>query len=218
MSRTKTPTKKLTPDEFRKAARLYMASAQAHQRASVLCRNNTDPPYARPPTIDAWFFLAVSFEMILLSVEQSLRLALLLHYSILHEATNHDPHALYNTIRRYNDSVSTVIIEKANEIGSANNIAGFTEKDVVACLKKHMASYNNVRYLGLDRQGRLKPQIIEISGRDQQIMHCLASSLIHVNGDEVQRQQVPLFGSSAHLVPESEMTDEMKAIKERLLR
>ena len=101
MSRTKTPTKKLTPDEFRKAARLYIASAQAHQRASVLCRNNTDPPYARPPTIDAWFFLAVSFEMILLSVEQSLRLALLLHYSIVREATNHDPLTRMPSTTRY---------------------------------------------------------------------------------------------------------------------
>lgn len=223
MARTKTLKRKLTPDEFRKAARLYMASAQAHQRAAVLCRNHPDAqslknPDVTSPDINLWFFLSVAFEMILLSVEQSLRLLLLLRYSIVRDATNHDSHALYNTIRSQSDGTSTAIIEKANEIGRANNLAGLTENDVVTCLKRHMASYNNVRYLGLDRQGRLKPRPIEISRRDQQILHCLALALIHLNGDEMQRRDVSTFGSTARLVPDSEMTDDERAIKERLLR
>ena len=72
-----------------------MAAAQAHQRASVHCLNNPD---AKPPNIDGFFFSVVSMEMILLSVEQSLRLLLLLHYGIIRDDTNHAPRVLYKAM------------------------------------------------------------------------------------------------------------------------
>ena len=72
-----------------------MAAAQAHQRASGWCM---DKPDAKPPNIDSFLFGAVSFELILLSVEQSLRLLLVLHFGIIRDDTNHNPHVLYGTV------------------------------------------------------------------------------------------------------------------------
>ena len=87
---------KLTAEDIAVAAPRMMAAAQAHQRASGWCM---DKPDARPPNIDFFFFNAVSFELILLSLEQSLRLLILLHYGILRDDTNHNPHVLYETVR-----------------------------------------------------------------------------------------------------------------------
>ena len=86
----------LTAEEIAVAAPRMMAAAQAHQRASGWCM---DKPDAKPPNIDAFFFNAVSFELILLSVEQSLRLLLLLHHGIVRDDTNHNPHVLYGTVK-----------------------------------------------------------------------------------------------------------------------
>ena len=99
------------------AATRYMAGAQAHQRASAWCR---DKPDAKPPNIDAFFFPTVSFELILLSVEQSLRLVLLLHYSIIRDDTNHTPHVLYVAIRNKSsgyEGVRNAIVERSNKYG-----------------------------------------------------------------------------------------------------
>ena len=83
-------------DEKIAVARL-MAGAQAHQRASIYCM---DKPDAKPPNIDWFYFNVVSFELILMSVEQSLRLLLLLHYGIIRADTGHVPHVLYKAILR----------------------------------------------------------------------------------------------------------------------
>ena len=127
----------LSDDEIAVAATRYMAGAQAQQRASAWC---LDKPDAKPPNIDAFFFPTVSFELILLSVEQSLRLALLLHYSIIRDDTNHTPHVLYGAIRNKSkgyEGVRSTIVERLNLYGVKHNIPVIKEKDIVACLKKH---------------------------------------------------------------------------------
>ena len=87
---TKRPTMLSEQDEKIAVARL-MAGAQAHQKTSVYCMNKTD---VKPPNIDWFYFNVVSFELILMSVEQSLRLLLLLHYGIIRADTGHVPHVL----------------------------------------------------------------------------------------------------------------------------
>lgn len=57
---------KLTTEEIKTAATRMMSGAQAHQRAAAWC---LDKPDAKPPNIDCFFFGAVAFELILLSVE-----------------------------------------------------------------------------------------------------------------------------------------------------
>ena len=165
----------LTAEEISVAATRYMAGAQAHQRASAWC---LDKPDAKPPNIDAFFFPTVSFELILLSVEQSLRLVLLLHYLIIRADTNHTPHVLYGAIRNKSsgyEGVRSAIVEGLNKYGGTHNLPAITEKDVVSCLKEHNASYANFRYFQLSHQGRLNPNF-GYSPRDVQIMHCFSVS------------------------------------------
>ena len=110
---TKRPTMLSEQDEKIAVARL-MAGAQAHQRASVYCM---DKPDAKPPNIDWFYFNVVSFELILMSVEQSLRLLLLLHYGIIRADTGHVPHVLYKAILRESGGKSGIrrdIVATAN--------------------------------------------------------------------------------------------------------
>ena len=214
-TRTKSSRVALTAEEISIAATRYMAGAEAHQRASAWC---LDKPDAKPPNIDALFFPTVSFELILLSVEQSLRLVLLLHYSIIRDDTSHTPDVLYGAIRNKSsgyEGVRSAIVERSNMYGATLNITVVTEKEVVACLKKHNASYANFRYFQLSHQGRLNPNF-GYSHRDVQVMHCLASALIHVNLDEMRGRNIGVIESMS-VVPEAQDTAELRAIRDNIL-
>ena len=205
---------KLKDDEVEVAAARMMAGAQAHQRASAWCMNNPD---ANPPSIDAFFFPIVSFELILLSVEQSLRLLLLLHYSIIRDDTNHNPNVLYGTIRNRSggkEGIRGDIVSKMNELGQDAGIRFVSEKELVACLRKHDSSYSNFRYFQLDHQARLNHQW-EVTQRDIQIIHCLSLALIHLNWNEMDRRSIGVLQSMSP-IPEGKMTGELKELKARL--
>ena len=205
----------LSPEETNTAIRQMMYAAEAHQHASVWCAGNSD---AKPPNIDYFYFLVVSFELILLSIEQSLRLLLLLYYSIVRSDTNHSPRVLYGTVQRESGDKTGIrqdIISNMNALGQPEGIASFSEKELLACLKKHDSSYSNFRYFQLDQQARLNPEF-EISPRDVHVVHCLALALIHLNMDEIEKRGIGIAHSMRRM-PESEMTDELKALKERLV-
>ena len=204
----------LTMEEVKTAAPRMMAAAQAHQRASGWCM---DKPDAKPPNIDSFLFSTVSFELILLSVEQSLRLLLLLHFGIIRDDTNHNPHVLYGTARNRSggkEGLREDIVHKMNELGRTENIKPIEERELVACLQKHDSSYSNFRYSHLDRQAKLNMSW-KLSARDVQIVHCLALTLIHLNMDEMGKQGIPAMLSMS-AVPESEMTENLRALKKRL--
>ena len=78
----------------------------------------------------------------------------------------------------------------------------------------HDSSYTDTRYFLLDHQAKTKNKW-EILPREIQIFHCLALALITLNMDEMKRQSIN-FSLSMSLLPESEMTEEEKVIKERL--
>ena len=189
----------LTPEEIAVAAVRMLAAAQAHQRASVWCMGKPD---AKPPNIDAFFFGAVSVELVLLSVEQSLRLMLLLHYEIVRDDTNHNSHVLYATIRNKSggkDGIRKDIIGTMTAIGRLRGIEPFSERELLACLNKHDSSYSNFRYFQLDHEGRLNEQW-EYTGRDVKILHCFALALIALNMGEMERRGnrgLGLHGASA---------------------
>ena len=192
-----------------------MASAQAHQRTSAWCMGNPD---AKPPNIDYFFFGTVSLELILISVEQSLRLLLLLHYSTIRDDTNHAPQVLYKAMLKESggkdDDIRTGIVDAANSLGGTKGISEMTEKDIVSCLGRHNSSYTNFRHFQLNHQGKLNSNF-SYTGRDVQILHCLALGLIKLNLAEMERRNIPCFASMS-MVPESEMTDELRAVKERI--
>ena len=205
----------LTAEEKRAAATQMMAGAQAHQRTSVWC---TEKPDAKPPNIDAFLFQSVSLELLLLSIEQSLRLLLLLHYSMIPNNTNHNPRVLYVAMKRKSGGTIGIrqdIITTMDAVGQTRGIAPFSETELEACLGKHNSSYSNLRYFQVDREGRLTGDW-DVVPRDIQILNCFALALIILNGDEMQKQGIGIWQSMSP-TPESEMTEELKALKERLM-
>ena len=202
----------LTPEEIEKATKSLLASAQAHQRASALCLDN---PNAKPPDIDAFFMPLVSFELILLSVEQSLRVMVLMKRGIW--KPGHDASAMYRELKDIDGNSSGVcvrILKRMNKLGSAKGIEFIDEKGLVACLIKHRSSYSDLRYFGIRRNGTDIGNW-EIKPREVQIMHCLAAALIDINLVESLQRGVKVL-SSMKPVPSSAMTEELTALRERL--
>ena len=177
-----------------------------------------DKPDAKPPNIDFFFFTAVAFELVLLSLEQSLRLLLLLHYSVIRDDTNHSPNVLYKALLNKSggeEGIRLDIVRKANELAQPEGIAPITERELVACLRKHDSSYSNFRFFQLDHHGRLTMKF-EVATRDVQIVHCLALALIHLNMGEMSRRGIGALLSMSQ-VAASEMTEELKALKQHLM-
>ena len=163
--RKKTNQAVLTPDETKAAATRMMAAAQAHQRASVYC---LDKPDAKPPNIDSVFFLTVSFELILLSVEQSLRLLLLLQFGDILDRVDHNLKVLYKRVRngsQQKEGLRDSIICQMNALGKTKGVAAFAENELLRCLNKHDSSYSSFRYFQLDRQGEGKPPMGGVGSR-----------------------------------------------------
>ena len=198
----------LTSDETKQLVQRMMASAQAHQRASAYCLDN---PSANPPNIDTFWFSAVSFELILLSIEQSLRLLILLYSGNVLDRVDHNLKVLYRQAqdksvdkRELRDN----IIHTMNEIEKPKGIAAFCEQELSTCLNKHKSSYSDIRYFFADRMGKVKPDW-SILPREIQIMHYLALALIEINMQEIRNQEMKILGSMSH-VPQAETPEELK--------
>ena len=82
-------------------------------------------------------------------------------------------------------------------------------------LQKHRSSYTNFRCFQLNKQGWLNPDF-EFKPREVQVLHCLALGLIKLNMDEIARRgyQVP---PSMRVIPESDMTDELRAVRKSMV-
>ncbi|MCY4672903.1 MAG: hypothetical protein OXD43_03905 [Bacteroidetes bacterium] len=176
-----------------------------------------DNPEAKSPNIDGLFFNVVSFELILMSLEQSMRLLLLLHFDIFRSDTAHAPNVLYKAILRESGGKSGIrkeIVDTANTLGSARGIRAMDEKEIQKCLQKHKLSYGNFRHFQLDRHGRLNLNL-GFNSRELQVIHCLALAFIQLNMDEISRQNLHVFTSMTK-IPESEMNDERRALLKRL--
>lgn len=183
-----------TEEKTEAVATRLMATAQAHQRASCWCLEKRD---AKPPNIDSVFFPAVSFELILFSVEQSLRLLLLLNFGEHRDSSNHSPHALYNDVCLKEPSgveLKKNVIKKMNELGKSKDINVISEDELLSCLKEHKTSYTDIRYFLMRRKGKQIENWIS-SPRDVQILHCLGLALIHVNWDAMRQRGIQILGS-----------------------
>ena len=191
-----------------------MAAAQAHQRASTYC---FDKPDAKAPNIDALFFPIVSFELILLSVEQSLRLLLLLNFGAVLDRVDHNLAVLYKNLRRKSgksEDLRHKIVSMMNALGENEGIDAFSEEELVKCLKKHDSSYSNFRYFQMDRKGKVSTEL-ELLPREVQIMHSLALALIMINAEEMSNRDINIIHTMS-AVPRSKMTAELKAVVDRL--
>ena len=215
-ARTKKRRTKLSEQEKKEAVSSLMDGARAHQRTSAYCWKHP----AKPPDIDYLYFQLLSFSLILMSVEQSLKLLRLLHCHIFRADTGHAPHVLYRAILdeidgKDRDRIRNDIVDAANACDGTLNIPTMDETEIRECLKRHRSSYTDSRYFLLDKQGRKKLKF-EVTSREMQVLHCLALGLIKLNMAEIQKHKIKV-SSSMRRIPESEMTNELRAVKERML-
>ena len=172
--------------EIEKAVQRMMMGAIAHQRTSVYCRGNPD---ATPPNIDSVYFLAVAFELILLSIEQSLKALLLIQHSILR--TNHNIFNLYNEATNKKGrkaELQSDLLGQVNYFARLKDIETIQKGNVRACLKKHDSSYTNFRYFDLDNKGRITNKW-EVKEYEFQVLDCLASALLEINRNEMSKRR-----------------------------
>ena len=196
-----------------------MSAAQAHREASVVCIEDSHKHY--PMTTRTYYLMLASFELLLLSVEQSMKLFVMLYCS--HKPKpNHRIKDLLNYIIIKGGNSNRLfreILDSANKIGAPEKISPISEDEVKRTIGRHKSSYTDFRYFGLDTRfnvASLNKQTI--SGRDQQVMHCMALGLMAVNMQKIEEKGIkirPLMGV-ARKVSESEMTDELRALREFL--
>ena len=175
-------------------SRTHMA-AEAHRLASDSCLRDSlscsdSDPYD-------FYLKAVSFESLLVSVEQSLRLLLLLRFSLFPENPDHNLSALYKKLEDESGGdewIFTEIIQRMNDFIRRENMISLIsgkdlEEDIVrlisreelkACLERHCSSYSNIKYFQVNRQGKLNKEF-EFSNRERWILYCFAVALIELN-------------------------------------
>ena len=209
---TQTPSNKLNPEQFKKAAQRMMMGALAHQRASAYCLDN---PETKPPSANVLYFSTVSFELILFSIEQFLRLLLLLQYSTLRPT--HNIFQLYNEIKRKGrDGIGPIqeLYARINALAKSKGLEAISLKDVHACLKKHDSSYVNFRYFGLDKDARVSKKW-EMKSFEIQVLHCLALALLEINLNKMKELDIG-FSDTVRKISEADMKDDGKQLLERM--
>ena len=212
MIRNNESQERYTEEKTEAVATRLMATAQAHQRASCWC---LEKPDAKPPNIDSVFFTAVSLELILFSVEQSLRLLLLLNFGEHRESSNHSPHVLYNDVCLKEPSgveLKKNVIKKMNELGKSKGINEVTEDELLSCLKEHKTSYTDIRYFLMRRKGKPIKNWIS-SPRNIQILHCLGLALIHLNLDAMSQRGIQILDSMQKVEDSEEAREIWQQVK-----
>ena len=170
------------------AAQRMMAAAQTNHRASELCAEKST---SKTPSVYAILSPAVSFSLSLLSVEQSLKLLILIRCNNVlvrcndvlirnkNVMSNHDSYELYRTINEFgrcSEGLLYDLIYRMNVPGEANNIDSISKRELEKCLKCHNSSYTHLRYFGLQKNFKSNGNNWKISERDRHIIWCLAQA------------------------------------------
>lgn len=183
---------RLTAEEEKRAVNL-MLGGLVHRCASAYCMDKQpDPDY--PDIANALIPTAVSAELALLSIEQSLKLLLFLRYSDVQSGNTHDLHRLYKELKNKSGGREVIrqnIVKKMNTEGKTLDIEPVSEAELEDCLEKHKLLYNNIRYLGVAKLGShqaINP--FDISPREVQILQLFAFALIHLNTIEMNKRGI----------------------------
>lgn len=200
--------KKLLPEDKEVVEMRLMAAAEAHRLTSVLC--DRERRRYEPESYNDIFLRIISFQLILVSVEQSLRLLLLIFFSIFPEKPSHDLYFLYRTLLDKSadeEGIRREIIRRIKDCAQAENMSivpEISEKELEGCIKKHRLSYANVKYFQVNRDGKLSKKW-GFEGHERQILYCFAVALIKLNMYEKAKSDYKtLLGHP----PEEEVTEE----------
>ena len=217
----KSKEKKKSIMEKRSAMEVFATAALSHRDASIILHNEFYK--LRPEATGALFpafLMIVSFEMIVLSIEQSLKLLLMLHFSSYQLKGGHNIYNLLmildgkgrsKAVNAPHRGLLRKLLVQANKIldHEGNTIRPpITKSELKKVFKKHQNSYSDLRYLGVGLD--LKQKSWGIETRSEQIMHCMALALIEVN-----RAKMDESGMKPYQMKE---TEEIKSLNQWSLR
>ena len=195
-------------NEKKNVAWRTMMAAEAHRIASDSCLSTS-----RSSSDTHIFFLrVVSFELLLVSVEQSLRLLLLLRFSIFPKNPNHNLFDLYEKLGEKDADKEWIIKGIIAVMNARKNVSPTSEEELAACLKEHCSSYSNTKYFQVNRQGKLSKNFGH-STREREILHYFALVLIDVNKSWL----VMLDSTDEELGTLGFTGEKLEALKKRLL-
>ena len=131
-------------------AHTMMMAAIAHYTTSVYC---LDAPQAKASSMGKYYFHIVAFELMLLSIEHSLKLTLFLETSSF--PPKHNIFKLYKQVVReenFDDNFQHEVIRSVNHHASSISLPHIEEDSILRCLEKHDSSYMNFRYFGVRKK------------------------------------------------------------------
>ena len=185
-----------------------MMAAEAHRIASDSCLSSS----LSSSDTDNFFLRVVSFELLLVSVEQSLRLLLLLRFSIFPKNPKHNLFDLYGKLGEKDAGKEWIIEGIIAVMNARKKVSPTSEEELAACLKEHCSSYSNTKYFQVKRGGELSKNFGH-STREREILHCFALVLIDVNKSWL----VMLDSTEEELGTLGFTGEKLEALKKRLL-
>ena len=179
---------KLTPDQ-EEIAQYIMASSVAHYEAAII-RLSEKSGYERnlPSEDSVTYFKLVSFELILFSIELSLKLLLFLcSNGTVNPASSkpHDLEYLYNEIKKQKDGEAACqgILERTNQILEKVEYERVNKTALEECLKTQATKYLKLRYFWVDKNWKSLLKADSSSVQEWQIIRCLGYALIDLNAE-----------------------------------
>ena len=170
-------------------AHTMMMAAIAHYTTSVYC---LDAPQAKASSMGKYYFHIVAFELMLLSIEHSLKLTLFLETSSF--PPKHNIVELYKQVVReanFYDNFQHKVFHGVNHHASSISLPHIEENSILRCLEKHDSSYMNFRYFGVKKDAQSVLQW-EITAKEVHILYCLSITLLEINIDRCQEHGMPI--------------------------
>lgn len=162
--------------------------ALANNHASVLCYDESQKESkGKTPQAHVLLLNTVSFALNLFSVEQSLKILRLL-YGFPFEAT-HDLQRLFEYVKEnvddFGKSFESALNNTNTRLGEID-VKPVSEKEIEDTLMRNRKTYEDIRYLFVDREGNPKADW-KITSRDIQVVYCIASVFIEISAKRMDQ-------------------------------
>ena len=178
------------PDK--KAVQWIMIASVAHNLVARSCQNQALEAKKKENEDVAFYFTVAAYESSLLSIEQSLKLILVLQFLVpLNKLKSHDLIPLYEKIEgKRGRNLRDRIIKRVNFYASQRGYHSVSKKELKDCLETHRKTYEKIRYLYVNTQGEAE-ELPDITEREAQIIDCLRRGLVDLNSEELDDSEIP---------------------------
>ena len=167
-----------------------MIASVVHHLVALSCQNQALEKKEQGDSDFAFYFTVAAFESALLSIEQSLKLILFLQFSVpLNELKSHKLLPLYEKIEE-EKGLCDRIIQIVNSYAGKRRYHSISKEELKACLETHSSTYERIRYLYVNTQGKVE-DFPDIPPSEARIIDCLRQSLVHLNMEELNDRGIP---------------------------